>query len=225
MDIGKRISFFRESKGYSVNKLATLSGISQSYLRDVELGKKNPTVEIISCLCASLDISLKDFFDVEMERTFFDDPLVKQIYHLTSTQRKALMAFLDSMTAEWVWPHSKVSLSAVRPFICLIHLIFLTLQLLHLICISRCLLPSAVEASQLHPLELPWKKILAFYSVLVTHFKNLSNLPLCSARIFISLPIVTMKLILVPGTQKSLLKRWTSFHCVISFALIIVTEH
>lgn len=100
MNIGKRISFFRESKGYSVNKLATLSGISQSYLRDVELGKKNPTVEIISCLCDTLGISLKEFFDVEMERTFFEDPLMKQIYHLTPTQRKALMAFLDSMTTE-----------------------------------------------------------------------------------------------------------------------------
>ena len=59
MDVGKRISLFRESKGYSVNKLATLSGISQSYLRDVELRKKNPTVEIISYLCDALDISLK----------------------------------------------------------------------------------------------------------------------------------------------------------------------
>ncbi len=100
MDIGKRISFFRESKRYSVNKLATLSGISQSYLRDVEMGKKNPTVEIISCLCDTLDISLKDFFDVDTEESFFEDPLIKQIYHLTPAQRKALMAFLDSMAVE-----------------------------------------------------------------------------------------------------------------------------
>ena len=100
MDIGKRISFFRESKSYSVNKLATLSGISQSYLRDVELGKKNPTVEIISCLCDTLGISLKEFFDTEMDGTFFEDPLVQQIYQLTPPQRKALTAFLDSMTAK-----------------------------------------------------------------------------------------------------------------------------
>lgn len=98
MDIGKRISFFRESKEYSVNKLATLSGISQSYLRDVELGKKNPTVEIISCLCDTLGISLREFFDTEINGTFFNDPLVKQIYSLTPTQRKALSAFLNSMS-------------------------------------------------------------------------------------------------------------------------------
>ena len=48
MNVGKRITFFRTAKNYSVNKLATLSGISQSYLRDIELGNKNPTIEILS---------------------------------------------------------------------------------------------------------------------------------------------------------------------------------
>lgn len=97
MNVGKRISFFREVKGYSVNKLATLSGISQSYLRDVELGNKNPTVEILSYLCDALDISLQEFFDTESKNAFYEDPLIKQIYHLTPSQRKSLAAFLDSM--------------------------------------------------------------------------------------------------------------------------------
>lgn len=48
MDIGERIIFLRTAKQYSVNKLANLAGISQSYLRDIELGNKNPTVEILS---------------------------------------------------------------------------------------------------------------------------------------------------------------------------------
>lgn len=62
MDIGTRISYFRNAKQYSVNRLATLAGISQSYLRDVELGKKNPTVEVLSYICDALDLSLRDFF-------------------------------------------------------------------------------------------------------------------------------------------------------------------
>ena len=61
MDIGTRISYFRNAKQYSVNRLATLAGISQSYLRDVELGKKNPTVEVLSYICDALDLSLRDF--------------------------------------------------------------------------------------------------------------------------------------------------------------------
>ena len=75
MDIGTRISYFRNAKQYSVNRLATLAGISQSYLRDVELGKKNPTVEVLSYICDALDLSLRDFFDDKLESRFCQDPL------------------------------------------------------------------------------------------------------------------------------------------------------
>ena len=97
MDISKKIAYFRTAKGYSVNKLATLSGISQSYLRDVELGNKNPTVEIISILCDTLGISLKDFFDDQTETSLSSDPLFMRIYQLTPKQRNALLAFLETM--------------------------------------------------------------------------------------------------------------------------------
>lgn len=97
MDVGKRISFFRTAKGYSVNRLATLSGISQSYLREVELGNKNPTVEILSYLCDALGISLKEFFNLEEQNSFLEDPLIKIIYQLTPIQREMLLAFLTSM--------------------------------------------------------------------------------------------------------------------------------
>lgn len=43
-----------EVKGYSVNKLANMAGVSQSYLRDIELGAKNPTISFISLLCEQL---------------------------------------------------------------------------------------------------------------------------------------------------------------------------
>ena len=65
MDIGKRIEYFRKQKGYSVNKLANLSGVSQSYLRDIELENKNPTVAFLTIVCNALGISLQDFFNEE----------------------------------------------------------------------------------------------------------------------------------------------------------------
>ena len=92
MEVGKRIAFFRTSKGYSVNKLANLSGVSQSYLREVELGNKNPTVEFQSVLCDTLGVSLKEFFDDQPA-----DPLISKIYQLTPRQRKTLGDFLDSL--------------------------------------------------------------------------------------------------------------------------------
>lgn len=97
MDIGKRITYFRTAKGYSVNKLANLSGISQSYLRDVELGNKNPTIEILSFICNTLEITLKEFFDEESKEELEKDPLLAKIYQLTPEQKNALLVFLETM--------------------------------------------------------------------------------------------------------------------------------
>lgn len=97
METGKRIKYFRTQKNYSVNKLANLAGISQSYLRDVELGNKNPTIEILSYICEALNISLKDFFDDGLPAQFKSDPLIGKIYKLTPGQKKALEQFLDTI--------------------------------------------------------------------------------------------------------------------------------
>lgn len=96
MDIAARIKFFREQKGYTVNKLANLAGISQSYLRSVELGQKNPTIETLSELCWALDISLRDFFDEETLSSLQHDELFQQIYRLTDEQRKAITTLLKT---------------------------------------------------------------------------------------------------------------------------------
>lgn len=97
MNVGARIKQLRIAKNYSVNKLANLAGISQSYLRDVELGNKNPTIETLSFLCDALDISLHDFFADETSSNFIDDPLLKQIYRLSPKQKDALHIFLNTM--------------------------------------------------------------------------------------------------------------------------------
>ena len=96
MDITKRISFLRTTKGYTVNKLANLSGISQSYLRDIELGKKNPTIEVLSLLCDALEISLLDFFDDSTQTRITEDSLLLKIYQLTPNQRIAIENLIDS---------------------------------------------------------------------------------------------------------------------------------
>lgn len=97
MNVGKRISFFRKQKGMSVNKLANKAGISQSYLRSIELEEKNPTVEFLSYICEALDISLKDFFDDNVEHELKEDPLLQEFYQLSPKQREALHNFIETM--------------------------------------------------------------------------------------------------------------------------------
>ncbi len=97
MEVGKRIRELREQKNYTLNKLANHAGVSQSYLRDVELENKNPTIAFLSLICQSLGISLRDFFSEESETDFLKEPIMQMIYRLTPEQKKALELFLKEM--------------------------------------------------------------------------------------------------------------------------------
>lgn len=97
MDIGKRITGLREEKGWTTNRLANQCGLSQSFLRSVELGEKGISVESLSLLCDALGVSLKGFFDVPSERDTANEVLLRQIESLTPAQRQSLSAFLSAM--------------------------------------------------------------------------------------------------------------------------------
>jgi len=93
MDIGERIKYFRLQKNITVNKLANKAGISQSYLRDLELGNKQPTIEYLSYICEALNISLKRFFSEDENNS----ELHSLIDSLTDTQKLRLTEFLKSI--------------------------------------------------------------------------------------------------------------------------------
>ncbi len=61
--IGERIKHIRNSKGISQEKLALSSGLDRTYINSVENGKRNITIDTLSKITTSLDVSLKDFFD------------------------------------------------------------------------------------------------------------------------------------------------------------------
>lgn len=100
MEVGTRIRTLREQKNYTINKLANMAGVSQSYLRDVELENKNPTIAFLSLICQSLDISLRDFFSEESDTGISDNPVIQTIYKLTPEQKDALLLFLNTMQKE-----------------------------------------------------------------------------------------------------------------------------
>lgn len=62
--ISYRIVELCENNDITLNKLSTMSGITQSTLNDVVYGKtNNPTIKTIYYVCSGLGIELKDFFD------------------------------------------------------------------------------------------------------------------------------------------------------------------
>ncbi len=100
MEVGQRIRQLREQKNYTINKLANLAGVSQSYLRDVELENKNPTIAFLSLICQVLDISLSDFFNENNTTGISNDPVVQSIYKLNPKQKNALLEFLKTLENE-----------------------------------------------------------------------------------------------------------------------------
>ena len=102
MKTGERIKYLRQKKGITVNKLANIAGISQSYLRDIELGVKTPTVEYLSYICDALEITLSSFFDTEQTTLLETDgeqpvSLESVIKKLTPYQKEKLKDFLNSL--------------------------------------------------------------------------------------------------------------------------------
>ena len=100
MDVGSRLRFFREQKGYTVNKLANLAGLSQSAVREIELFGRQPTVESLEYLCGALEISLRDFFDDGVKKSILEDELIGAVYSLNQKQRDCLLALIRSLKKE-----------------------------------------------------------------------------------------------------------------------------
>ena len=60
-NIGRKVSIMREEKNLTQSQLASLAKITQATLSYIESGKKNPSVETLSMICAALQISISDF--------------------------------------------------------------------------------------------------------------------------------------------------------------------
>lgn len=97
MDIGRRIIELRESKGWTTNRLANLCGLSQSFLRSVEMNEKGISVESLELICDTLGITLKAFFDIPGLHDTHHDTLLRQIERLNEKQKSTLSAFLETI--------------------------------------------------------------------------------------------------------------------------------
>lgn len=95
MNIGERIIELRNAKGLTTNKLANLAGVSQSHLREIELGKRNPTVETLSYFCDVLGVSLSDFF-AETGANEISPLLLTAVKKLSQTQQIKLAELIDT---------------------------------------------------------------------------------------------------------------------------------
>lgn len=95
IDVAKRLIYFRKMRGITTNKLANLAGISQSAVREIELGESNPTVETLSYFCDVLGISLSEFFSEDENE--LNEILVSSLKKLNEEQQLKLADFINEM--------------------------------------------------------------------------------------------------------------------------------
>lgn len=64
-----RILQLCSERGYTINKLGTISGVTQSTINNIVSGRNNSTtISTLKKLCDGLDISIIDFFDTDIFR-------------------------------------------------------------------------------------------------------------------------------------------------------------
>ena len=89
-DVGNRIRELREERKMTQYALANQSGVSPTYVYQLERGEKSPTVEYLEHICWGLGITLADFFKTKEEKS-------DKLSSLTAEQKKLLNAFLQSL--------------------------------------------------------------------------------------------------------------------------------
>lgn len=68
VDVGNRLRELRETRGFSMRTLATLSGLSANALSMIERGKTSPSVSTLYRLADALGVPVTDFFSAETTR-------------------------------------------------------------------------------------------------------------------------------------------------------------
>lgn len=63
VQIGERLRFWREEKGYTLKKVSELSGLSVGFISQVERSQTDPSIASLKRLTNALGIRLKDLFE------------------------------------------------------------------------------------------------------------------------------------------------------------------
>ena len=95
IQIGKRIIELREERNLSTNKLANIAGISQAYLRQVELGETNPTIDMLSYIIEAMNISIFEFFDVDNKLDHHNIKFIEVFNKFNDTEKSFTLEFMN----------------------------------------------------------------------------------------------------------------------------------
>ncbi|HIU56631.1 MAG TPA: helix-turn-helix transcriptional regulator [Candidatus Ornithomonoglobus merdipullorum] len=100
MDIAERLRTVRKSKNISVYRLSQMSGISETHIRDLERGDRNPSFDTLSRLAKPLGLSLSELFNESDTAAFLtkdEKELVECFRMLSQDKADSLLRFLKTL--------------------------------------------------------------------------------------------------------------------------------
>lgn len=100
MNIGTRITELREAKGLSTNALSKKAGVAQSHLREIEMGNKQPGIDVLDRICRGLETTLVDFLEDNTENKEFSTEmrrLIRAAEKLKPDQVELITKFIESV--------------------------------------------------------------------------------------------------------------------------------
>lgn len=100
MDISKRLKEIRKTKDISVYRLSQLSGVSETHIRDLERGDRNPSIDTLSKLTTPLGLSLSELLNDTDDISYLNEKektLVECFRHLSDDKADTLLAFLKTL--------------------------------------------------------------------------------------------------------------------------------
>jgi len=101
MDVLARLTEFMERKGWSVNRLANESGITQSTLSSMFSRQATPSIPTLQKLCTALGITLHDFFAPDGQAPELP-PEVRRLCDKLEKLSPEKLKILESVLDTWV---------------------------------------------------------------------------------------------------------------------------
>lgn len=62
VQIGQLLKDLRDERGWSLREFGLIVGMNKTYLGDIELGKRNPTINGLEKIVAGYGLTVREFF-------------------------------------------------------------------------------------------------------------------------------------------------------------------
>lgn len=103
MELHERLKKLRTEQGVSVYRLARLSDVSENYIRTIEKGNNQPSVQILSKLLKPLGITLAEFFRDDESvfcLTSYEKELIQTVRKLDQPKSENLLMLAKALAGD-----------------------------------------------------------------------------------------------------------------------------